>query len=152
MNLNVQNILKKINYIESDIEIHKQILFSIPSDKPKEMEETLQRIADKKEEITHLRAEIQKIDPEEYERLQIFDKAIADFRKLAAEKNYTTISSMSTVDNCSISLGSTGDIPCLIKACDAAGDWTIITMDGTIEHYTKEQVTTSPDDSVSHTP
>ncbi|EKD39250.1 MAG: hypothetical protein ACD_75C00464G0001, partial [uncultured bacterium] len=28
----VQDILKRINYIEADIDIQKQILFSIPSD------------------------------------------------------------------------------------------------------------------------
>ncbi len=57
-NTNIQDLLKKINYIEADIEIQKQILFSIPSDQEPEMEKTITGIAAKKEEIEILRQQI----------------------------------------------------------------------------------------------
>lgn len=138
--MTTQNLLKKINYIEADIEIHKQILFSIPSDNRQEIENTLQSIAGKKEEISQLRDEIQKIDPEWFKQILVFEKAVNDFKKIAEEKKFQTIASKNIDEQCSLSLSNNTEIECLIKACDEKGDWTIITIDGEICYFAKEDV------------
>jgi len=38
-------------------------------------------------------------------------------------------------------------IECLIKACDAEGNWSIITLDGEIRHYEQAAVTEKPAES-----
>jgi hypothetical protein len=140
MSQTTQNLLKKINYIESDIEIHKQILFSIPSDNRQEIENTLQSIADKKEEISQLRDEIQKIDPEGFKQIAVFEKAVNDFKKIDEEKKFQSIVSKNIGEQCTLSLTNNTEIECLIKASDENGDWTIITLDGEINYFAKEDV------------
>ncbi len=140
MNHSVQNLLKKINYIEADIEIQKQILFSIPTSDEKELERVIQIIADKKEEITSLRLEIQQIDPEEYEKILLFENAVEAFKKLASEKNFTSIDSMNINEECTLLLKDKGKTACLIKAREENGDYTIITMDGEIQHFASDTV------------
>lgn len=144
MSQNTQNILKKINYIEADIEIHKQILFSIPSENRQEIENTLRIIAGKKEEITQLRDEIQRIDPEWFKQITVFEKAIADFKKIAAEKKFQTIVSKNIGEQCTLSLANVTEVECLIKACDENGDWTIITPEGEICYFEKNEVVEEP--------
>jgi len=99
-----QNLLKKINYIEADIEIYKQILFSIPPDNRQEIEKTVQSIADKKEEIAQIRREIQKIDPESFRQIVVFEKAVNNFKKIAEEKKFQSIVSRNIDEQCTLSL------------------------------------------------
>ena len=145
MSQDTQNILKKINYIEADIEIHKQILFSIPSDNRQEIESTLQIIAGKKEEITQLREEIQRIDPEWFKQIMVFETAINDFKKIAAEKKFQSIISKNIGEQCTLSLASMTEVECLIKACDENGNWTIITPEGEIRYFKKNEVSAKPE-------
>lgn len=145
MSKTTQDLLKKINYIEADIEIHKQILFSIPSDNKQEIENTLKIIAAKKEDITQLRNEIKKIDPEEHKWIVVFEKAINNFKKIAAEKQFQSIVSRNVNENCSLALTDDTEIECLIKACDKNGDWTIITLKGEIKYFEKDTVAEKPE-------
>lgn len=144
MSQDTQNILKKINYIEADIEIHKQILFSIPSDNRQEIENTLRIIAGKKEEITQYRNEIQRIDPEEFKQITVFEKAAADFKKIGSEKKFKTIVSKNIGEKCTLSLTNATEVECLIKACDENGDWVIITLEGEIRCFEKKEVAEEP--------
>jgi hypothetical protein len=139
-----QDLLKKINYIEADIEIHKQILFSIPSDNRQEIEKTIKTIAEKKEEIARLRQKIKKIDPEEDRWITIFENAVNDFKKISSEKKFQFIASMNVDEKCSLLLADKSEIPCLIKACEENGDWTIITLEGEISHFKKDHVKEKP--------
>jgi len=145
MSKNTQDLLKKINYIEADIEIHKQILFSIPSDNRREIEDTLKVIAAKKEQITDLRHEIKKIDPEEHKWIVVFEKAVNDFKKIVAEKKFQSIISRNVNEDCSLAMVDNSEIECLIKACDENGDWTIITLEGEINYLKKEIVAEKPE-------
>lgn len=140
MKHSVQNLLKKINYIEAEVEIQKQILFSIPSDNKEDIEEVIQKIADAKDEIAKLREEIAAISPEEYEKMLKIEQASLAFQKIAADKKFTSIESMSTEEQCSILLKDGKELPCLIKATDAAGNWTVITLDGEICHFSHEEI------------
>ncbi len=136
----VQNLLKKINYIEAEVEIQKQILFSIPSDNKKEIEEVIHKIAQAKDEIVNLRDEIEAISPEEYQNILKIEEASAAFKQIAAEKKFTTVESMSTEGNCSIQLKDGKELACLVKASDADGNWTVITLDGDICHFSHEEI------------
>ena len=140
----VQDLLKMINYIEADIEIQKQILFSIPSEQKEEMEKTIGIIAAKKAEIEALRQQIKETDPAEFERIVIFEKAIDAFKELAATRQFTSITGKNINESCQLVLKDDDAIECLIKACDADGNWTIITLEGEIQHFAQSTVAEKP--------
>ena len=125
-----QDILRKINYIEADMNLHKQILFSIPTAEKQEMEKVLKIIAEKKQEIDRLREEMKTVAPEEYEKILIFEKAAQEFKALAAEKKFKEVTSFDGSTPCTISLKDGTVVECLVKAQDDAGDWTALTFEG----------------------
>lgn len=139
-----QDLLRKINFIEVDVEIQKQILFSIPSDQTDEMEKTIALIAEKTKEINILREKIKTIDPEEYQRITVFEKAITTFRELASKTKFQSIVSREIGGECVLDIKNSANIECLIKACDGQENWTVITLDGEIQQYTKDQVNEIP--------
>ena len=139
-----EDLLKKINYIEADVEIHKQILFSIPSAQKADMEKTITLIAAKKEEIEVLRRQLQQYDPEEYDRIVIFENAVSEFRKIAAATPFQSIVNRNVNEECSLAMHNGEELECLIKACDKQGNWTIITIDGRIEQFPASDVAEMP--------
>ena len=139
-----QDLLKKINYIEVDVEIQKQILFSIPSAQTDEIEKTIKVIAEKTKEIEELRDEIKSADPVEYERIMVFETAITNFRELASSTPFDSIVSREMGGDCSLKVKDVPPVECLIKANDAEGNWTIITLEGEIHQYSAEQVIEKP--------
>ena len=139
-----QDLLKKINYIEVDVEIQKQILFSIPSAETEEIEKTIKLIAEKNKEIEALRENIKSIDPAEYDRIMVFEKAINSFRELASTNEFESIVSREMGGECVLEVKDSPAVECLIKANDANGNWTIITLDGEIQQYTMDQVSEIP--------
>jgi hypothetical protein len=147
---NVQDLLKKINYIEADIEIQKQILFSTPTDQRTEMEKTVAVIAAKKAEIETLRQQIKELDPAEFERILVFEKAIGEFKNLAATRKFTSITGKNINESCQLALQSGAAVDCLIKACDEGGNWTIITLDGEIRHFDQADVAEKPVETKIH--
>lgn len=144
MNQKVHDLLKKITYIEADIEIQKQILFSISSNEQKEMECVLKTIAAKKDEIIALRLKIQKISPEEHDKIMVMENAVAAFKKLASEKKFKFIKGMNGFEECCISLKQGDHIHCLVKACDEDGKWTVITMKGELRQFSRNDVNETP--------
>ena len=141
MNARTEEILKKINYIEADMEIQKQILHAIPSDDTDEIEKTLRTIADKKAQVGILRDEIKAIDPEAFEHITKFEKASEQFKKLAAENKFKQIVALGQSQECRVILKEgQQSIECLIKAEDEEGNWTIMTFDGEINHYSKDEI------------
>ena len=140
----IQDLLKKINYIEADIEIQKQILFSIPSEQQMEMEKTVAVIAAKKSEIATLRQQIKEIDPQEFERILVFEEVINEFKQLAAARQFTSITGKNITEECVLTLHDSTAVECLVKACDADGNWTIINLEGKIEFFPKNAVSDKP--------
>ena len=140
----VQHLLKKINYIEAEVEIQKQILFSLPSDQTEEMEQVVAKIAQAKEEIDVLRAEIKAASPEEYQKILKIEQAAKEFQELATKKKFTSLENMTTDQSCSIELVEGREIQCLVKACDEQGDWTIITTEGDIQTFSKDNIKPEP--------
>ena len=139
-----EDLLKKINYIEADVEIHKQILFSIPSAQKGEMEKVITKIAAKKAEIEILRQELQKHDPAEFDRIVTFENALSEFRKIAATSPFQSIANRNVDGECALALQNGDKLECLIKACDNNENWTIITLDGEIRQFTAADVAEKP--------
>lgn len=137
-------LLKKINYIEADVEIQKQILFSIPSDQKAEMEKTISLIAGKRDEIEVLRQELRKLDPKEFERIVVFENAVAKFKKIATDNPFQSIVNRNVNEECTLALKNGNKEECLIKACDNEGDWTIITVDGKVKQFAAVDVAEKP--------
>ena len=137
-------LLKKINYIEADVEIQKQILFSIPSDQKTEMEKTITLIATRKKEIEVLRQELRELDPEEFDRIVVFENAVAEFRKIATDNPFDSIVNRNVNEECTLALLNDTKEECLIKACDNSGDWTIITIDGQLKQFPAADVAEKP--------
>jgi len=135
-----QNILKKINYIEADMTIQKQILFSIPSAEKQEIEKVVKIIAKQKKEINALRQEMKAAAPEEYEKILIFEKAAQTFKTLAAEKQFKEVSTFDGTTPCTISLKDGTKMDCLVKARDDAGNWTAMTLEGAIQTFPADTV------------
>ncbi len=140
----IEALLKKINYIEADVEIQKQILFSIPSDQQKEMEKTISLIAARKKEIELLRQELKEMDPVEYDRIVTFENTLTEFRKIAAENPFQSVVNRNVHEQCYLLLQGGDQVDCLIKACDREGNWTIITIDGEIQQYSATNVAEKP--------
>lgn len=140
MDRKVHDLLKKINYIEADIEIQKQILFSIPSKETDEMERILGIIASQKEEINTLRGQIHELSPETHEKITMLEQAISAFKKIASEKQFATVEVAQADQDCLLTLKDNSRIQCLVKACDHQGKWTVITLDGEIKQFAKDQV------------
>jgi hypothetical protein len=148
MNIKVQDLLKKITYIEADIEIQKQILFSLSSNEQKEMEHVVKIIAAHKDEITALRLELQSISPEEHQNIMTLENAVTAFKKIASEKKFKSINTMKINEECCLHLKDQPKIHCLVKACDEDGGWTIITIDGEIQQFPKIAIDETPEETI----
>lgn len=135
-----QALLKKINYIEADLDIQKQILFSIPSAETAEIEKAIILVAARKKEIEMLRQELHELDPAEYERILTFEVAVDKFKKIAAKSPFQSIINRNINEECALALKNDEKLQCLIKACDEKGNWTVITLDGEIKHFPAAEV------------
>lgn len=131
----VKGILQQINFIETDIDLQKQILFSIPSDQKDEMEKVLKKIAGQKQQIQDLRKMIQEIDPEEYNRIIAIEQATEKFRILAAEKKFEKVQTLNEEGECFITLNDGTRLDCLVAAKDDGGNWTVLTLEGETREY-----------------
>lgn len=134
------NLLHKISYIEADIEIQKQILFSLSDDNKQEIEKIIKNIAESKKEIQRLRDEIEKISPDEHQRILKIEKSVEKFKAIAAEKKFSTINNMASGDNCSLKLSDGKTVNCLVRAKDDHGNYTAITIDGELVNISAEEV------------
>ena len=137
-------LLKKINYIEADVEIQKQILFSIPSAQTAEMEKTIALIAARKNEIEALRQELRKCDPAEFDRIVTFENAVVEFRKIATATPFQSIINRNVHEECTLTLQNGSEVECLLKACDSDGHWTIITIEGEVRQFPATEVAEKP--------
>lgn len=147
--LSAQDLLRKINFLEAEIEIQRQILISIPSDQKDEIEKTIIVIANRKKEIEQLREEIKKVDPDEYNRILVFEQASMKLLEFSKAKQFKSLVNKIPGSDCYLSLKDNTTIDCLIKACDVDGDWTIITEEGEVKQFKGDKVKEKPpeDDS-----
>lgn len=136
----IQQILKKISYLEVEVEIQKQILFSIPSANKGEIESTIRIIAARKSDIENLRQQINDLNPEEFARIVAFEEASAKFMAIGAENKFTDLFHKQVDQECNLRLVDGTIVDCLVKARDEKGGWTLMTVDGEVLQFTSEQV------------
>ncbi|MDD9303178.1 MAG: hypothetical protein HUK40_12890 [Desulfobacter sp.] len=131
----VKGLLQKINFIETDMELQKQILFSIPSDQKDEMKKVMDQLASQKQQILDLREKIKEIDPEEYDRIICLEEASETFKRLASEKKFIVVNTLNEQGQCFVTLNDGTRIDCLVAAKDDTGNWTVLTLDGKAQEY-----------------
>ena len=130
MSYNTKEILQKINLIETDMNLQKEILFSIPSNNKDEMHEVMTKIKKLKDQISDLRITLKEIDPEEHERITTYEKAVEKFKQIASTKKFSTVITLNDTGECNLSLKDGSEYECLVKAVDEDGIWTVLTMQG----------------------
>jgi hypothetical protein len=129
----VETLLKKISFIETDIELHKQILVTIPSDQKDDLEQVMQTIADRKQEIQDLRREIKQLDPAAYDRIIAIEKGTENFKAMAQNKQFDRVDTPDESGTCKLTLIDGTDVDCLVAARDENGDWMVLTLEGEIK-------------------
>jgi hypothetical protein len=135
MGAEVKSLLQKINFIETDMDLHKQILLSIPSDNKEEIEKTILKIADQKEEINQLRLEIKRIDRTEYDKIISIEQAVETFKTLSKDKKFISVNTLNESGECFLTLNNGTKIECLVTAKEENGNWTVLTIDGETKEY-----------------
>ncbi len=135
MGMDVKGLLQKINFIETDMEVHKQILFSIPSDDKAEIKKVLTTIADQKKQIKELREQIKNIDENEYNKIIAIEQAAEKFQQISREKKFVQVNTLNEQGLCFITLNDGTRLDCLVTAEEENGNWTILTIDGETREY-----------------
>lgn len=131
----VKGLLQRINFIEADMDIQKQILAAIPSKNTDEIRAVLYKIADQKEQINRLRLEIKNRDHAEYQRIISIEKATQTFRQIAQDKKFVLINTLNDTGVCYITLSDGTRMDCLVTAKEENGNWTVMTLDGEIKQF-----------------
>lgn len=135
MSETVKTLLQKINFIETDMDLHKQILASIPSNDKKEMERVISVIADQKKQILDLRQKIKEADEGEYNKIIAIERATENFRQLSQNKKFVAVNTLNETGECYVTLTDGTRIECLVSAKEDNGNWTILTLDGEVKEY-----------------
>ncbi|MCK5162809.1 MAG: hypothetical protein KAQ72_03790 [Desulfobacula sp.] len=135
MSAKIKEILQKINFIEADMDLHKQILLSIPSDNKTEMETIITKIADQKNQINELRLAIKKIDENEYNKIIAIERAAKTFRQIARDKKFVRVNTLNESGVCFITLNDGTRLDCLVAAEEDNGSWTVLTLAGETKEY-----------------
>ena len=135
MSNTVKTLLQKINFIETDLDLHRQILVSIPSNDKAEMERVVGIIAEKTKEIEALRAKIKEVDEDEYNKIIAIEQAAENFKQLAKNKKFVLVNTLNETGECYITLNDDSRIECLVAAKEENGNWTILTLDGKTREY-----------------
>jgi hypothetical protein len=135
MSSKVKTLLQQINFIEADMELHKQILVTIPSDNKQEIEKIINKISRQKKEINDLKLMIKKTSPDEYKKIVALEKATEAFKNLSKDKQFISVDTLNETGECFITLNNGIKIDCLVKAKENNGNWTILTIDGETKEY-----------------
>ena len=133
-------ILQKISFLEKDIELHKQILVSIPEGREEEMEKVIRTIAELKGKVEELKASIAEVDPEMFDQVRKLEKATAEFSRLAAEKQFETVVTLDHSHECFLDLTDGSRLECLVKARERSGDWLVLTLGGEVRQVEKKDL------------
>ncbi len=135
MSAKIKGLLQKINFIETDMDLHKQILVSIPSDNKTEIETIIKKIADQKKQISELRQQIKKIDENEYNKIITIEKSAERFRQISKDKKFVQVNTLNESGVCFITFNDGTRIDCLVAAKEENGNWTVLTLEGETKEY-----------------
>lgn len=140
MSEKVEQVLQKIHFIERDIELHKNILMSIPKDQEREMERVIAEIVRMKNRVAELKGSIAEIDPEVHAQVLLLEEGTRKFQDLAAKRKFQQVYTLDQLGECVINLVDGSQIECLVKALDERGGWAGLTRDGEVVEYGAEEV------------
>jgi len=135
MSITVKGLLQKINFVEADMELHKQIMFSIPSDNKAEIEKAVNTIAALKKQISELRDQIKEIDEDEYNKIISIEQAAARFRQISEGKKFVQVNTLNEDRQCFVTFNDGTRLDCLVVAKEENGNWTVLTIDGETKEY-----------------
>ena len=135
MSEKIKGLLQKINFIETDMEVHKQILVSIPSENKSEIKTIISKIAGQKHQINELRQQIKKIDEDEYNKIIAIEKAAQIFRQIAKNKKFVQVNTLNESGVCFITFNDGTRLDCLVTAKEENGNWTVLTLEGETKEY-----------------
>lgn len=91
--------------------------------------------------VEELRREIKDTDPLAFEKILAFERATNRFKQLAAEKKFIEVKTPGENEPCNLKLKKENiTIECLVKAKDESGGFTIISFNGEIHEFSKEEV------------
>ncbi|MCP4672069.1 MAG: hypothetical protein GY857_12265 [Desulfobacula sp.] len=131
----IKELLQKINFIETDMEMQKQILFSTPSDNKREMGKLVEKIADLKQQIIDLRQEIKRVDKNEYDKIIAIEHGTKKFQELSQGKKYIHVNTLNESGECFITLNDGTRIDCLVAAKEENGNWMTLSLEGEAKEY-----------------
>ncbi|HBT97494.1 MAG TPA: hypothetical protein DEB25_07640 [Desulfobulbaceae bacterium] len=141
MSARLHAVYQKIHLVEHDLELHKQILATIPSGKRDEIEQTIGKIADLKRQLTELKESIAVIDPDEYQRLQKLEGETARFKELAGQRPLKEVYTLDQYRVCALRLADGMEIDCLVAARREDDSWLVLTLAGECREFTAAAVT-----------
>lgn len=135
MSDSAKTLLQQINFIEADMDLHKQILHSIPSDNKADIEKVIKKLADQKKQIHDLRMKIKEIDEDEYNNIIAIERATEQFKQVAGTKKFVLVNTLNETGECYITLTDGSRLDCLVAAKEENGNWTIMTVNGETREY-----------------
>jgi len=135
MSEKIKGLLQKINFIETDMEVHKQILVTIPSENKSEIKTIVSKIAGQKHQINELRQQIKTIDEDEYNKIIAIEKAAQIFRQIAKNKKFVQVNTLNESGVCFITFNDGTRLDCLVTAKEENGNWTVLTLEGETKEY-----------------
>ena len=141
MSARLHAVYQKIHFIERDIELHKQILATIPSGNRADIEEVIGKIAAMKRQLAELKESIAVIDPEEYQRLQKLDGEAARFKELAGQTELKEIYTLDQYRVCALRLADGSEVDCLVAARRQDDGWLVLTLAGECRELAATEVT-----------
>ena len=112
------------------MELHKQILFAIPSENKSEMEKVVNNIAALKKQICDLRDEIKEMDVDEYNKIIAIEQAAERFRQISKDKKFAQVKTLNEDRQCFITFSDGTRLDCLVAAKEENGNWTVLTIEG----------------------
>jgi len=141
MSAQLHAVYQKIHFIERDLELHKQILATIPSGKRSEIEETISKIAELKRQLTELKESIASISPDEYQRLQKLETETARFKALAGQQPLAEVYTLDQCRVCTLRLADGSEVDCLVAARRQDNGWLALTLAGECREFAAAAVT-----------
>jgi len=112
------------------MELHKQILFSIPAENKSEIEKVVNTIAAQKKQICDLRDQIKELDVDEYNKIIAIEQAAERFRQISKDKKFAQVKTLNEDSQCFITFSDGTRLDCLVAAKEENGNWTVLTIEG----------------------
>ena len=140
MGSRVKTILQKINFIETDMEIHRQILVSIDPQDRDQIRDVVGKIAGMKARIQELKQDILNHDPDEYQAMMKIETAVSQFKEQSRNKTFSRVKTLNETGECRLVLDDGQVMDCLVAAQENNGNWMVLTLEGLTMELASDRV------------